>query len=106
MKEPEEEKMAQLQPLTIKQAAEFHNFCYVKEPVSAFSANAKGVKALKQLYKVMLDGLKRYSLATNGDQFPGLALVFHKSKDQLSGLTQTELHLELTNKENYSLWEV
>jgi hypothetical protein len=33
------------------------------------------------LYKVMLDGFKRYSLATNGDQFPGLALVFHKSKD-------------------------
>ena len=41
-----------------------------------------------------------------GDQFPGLALVFHKSKDQLSGLTPTELHLELTNKENYSLSEV
>jgi hypothetical protein len=54
----------------------------------------------------MLDGFKRYSFAINGDQFPGLALVFHKSKDQLSGLTPTELHLELTNKENYSLWEV
>ena len=106
MKEPDEGKTTQLQPLTIGQAAEFINIREVHEPIGAFAANAKGVKALKQLYKAMLDGFKRYSNAINGDQFPGLALVFHKSKDQLSGLTPAELHLELTNKENYSLWEV
>ena len=81
MKEPGEGKMAQPQPMTIGQTADFNNFHGFKELISAFAANAKGVKALKRLYKVMLDGFKRYSLATNGDQFPGLALVFHKSKD-------------------------
>jgi hypothetical protein len=84
MKEPDEGKTTQLQPLTIGQAAEFVNIREVKEPIGAFAANAKGVKALKQLYKTTLDGFKKYLQATNGDRFPGLALVFHKSKDQLS----------------------
>ena len=79
MKEQEEEteKMAHPQSMTVDQAAEFHNIRNVQELISAFPANAKGVKALKQLYKTMLDGFKRYLQAKNGDQFPGLALVFH-----------------------------
>ena len=62
MKEPEEEKMAQLQPLTIAQAAEFVNIREVKEPIGAFAANAKGVRALKQL--------KRCSMGSRDTRMP------------------------------------
>ena len=88
MKERDEVKMTQLQPMTIAQTAEFTNLHDIQELISAFASNVKGVKALKLLHKSMLDGFKRYSQARNGDQFPGLAVVFHKTKDQLSGLTQ------------------
>ena len=106
MKEPEEEKMAHLQLMTIAQTAEFNNLHDIQELISAFAVNVKGVKALKQLHKSMFDMFKRYSQAKNADQFPGLAVVFHKTKDQLSGLTPIEMHLEITNKENYSVWEI
>ena len=80
MKEPEEVKMAQPQSMTVEQAAEFHNIRNVQDLISAFPANAKGVKALKQLYKTMLDGFKKYLQAKNGDHFLAWLWFFTKAK--------------------------
>ncbi len=62
MKEPDEGKTTQLQPLTIGQAAEFINIREVHEPIGAFAANAKGVRALKQL--------KRCSMGSRDTRMP------------------------------------
>ena len=105
MKESEEEagKIVILPLLTVEQAAEFDNIRDVQGLVESFASNARGVKALKAFHKQVLDAFTPYSQLANGGNFPGPALVFHKNKGQLAGLTPKQLQLEITNKENYSL---
>ena len=108
MKEQEEEpgKMTSPQSMPHEQTAEFRNIHSVKVLIDTFPINVKGAKALKSWYKLLMEGFKTYLQEYDGDQIPGLAVIFHKSTDQLSGLTPKEMNLELTNKGNYSLWEV
>ena len=108
MKESEEDtrEIFKLPLLTVAQAAEFGNINDVQRLVDVFASNARGVKALKVFHKRLLHDFMRYSQSANGDIFPGPALVFHKPKEQLTGLTPKQLQLEITNKENYSLWDI
>ena len=90
-----------------EQTAELRNIHAMKALIDAFATNVKGgAKALKSWYKLLMEGFKTYLHEYDGDQIPGLAVIFHKSTDQLSGLTPKEMNLELTNKGNYSMWEV
>ena len=98
--------MTSPQSMPHEQTAEFSNIHSVKVLIDAFATNVKGAKALKSWYELLMEGFKTYLHENDGDQIPGLAVIFHKSTDQLSGLTRKEMNLELTNKGNYSLWEV
>ena len=108
MKESEEDtgKIFELPLLTVEQAAEFENINDVQGLIDAFASNARGVKALKAFHKRLLNDFMPYTQAVDGDNFPGPALVFHKPKEQLTGLSPKQLQLEITNKENYSLWDI
>ena len=107
MFEPEEEKKAETpQLLTMEQSAESGNVHDVRDLIDGFAANAKGVKALKTFHKAMFDSLMSYS-QTKGDLLVNrLAIVFHKTKEQLEGLSPVQLHMEIASKENYSIWKV